>query len=138
MKRHNSHFPIRWRGFTLIEVILAVTIVALLASMAHFNHRNSSRKARESVLRHNLAQIRLTLDHYNNDKGRYPDSLEALLDEGYLRDIPEDPITRSRETWEQIYENDLSDEDSSYEPGVYDVKSGSAEQALDGTYYSEW
>lgn len=126
------------KGFTLIETILAITLVAMLASIATYSHKNSTKKARESVLRHNLAQIRLTLDHYNNDKGNYPESLDVLKDEGYLREIPVDPITKSRDTWEIIYEEDVADEDSSYEPGVFDVKSGSAEQAIDGTYYYEW
>lgn len=126
------------QGFTLIETLLAVTLVAMLASIATFSHRNSTKSARESVLRHNLAQIRLCLDHYNNDKGNYPESLEILRDEGYLREIPMDPITKSRETWQILFEEDYGDEDASYEPGVFDVKSGSSEKALDGTYYYEW
>lgn len=125
-------------AFTLIETILAVTLVAMLASIASFSHRNNARKGRESVLRHNLAQIRLTLDNYNHDKGHYPESLEVLRDEGYLREIPLDPITNSRDTWQLIMEQDTSDEDSTYEPGIYDVKSGSAEKALDETLYQEW
>lgn len=128
----------RQRGFTLIEIILAVTLVGLLASIATFSHRNSARKARESVLRHNLAQMRLVLDNYNNDKGHYPESLEVLKDEGYLRDIPEDPFTKSNETWEVELEKDNSDEDSNYEPGVFDIKSGSTDKAIDGTFYNEW
>lgn len=126
------------RGFTLIEVMLAVTIVAMLASIAVFSHRNSSRKARESVLRHNLAEMRLVLDHYNNDKGHYPDSLDVLKDEGYLREIPSDPMTGANDTWQLEYEKDLADEDSDYEPGIFDIKSGSNETAIDGTLYSEW
>ncbi len=126
------------RGFTLIEVMLAVTIVAMLASIAVFSHRNSARKARESVLRHNLAELRLVLDHYNNDKGHYPDSLDVLKDEGYLREIPNDPMTGANDTWQVEYESDLADEDSDYEPGIFDIKSGSNETAIDGTLYSEW
>jgi len=126
------------KGFTLIETIVAVTLVAMLASIVSFSHRNSTKKARESVLHHNLAQMRMTLDHYNSDKGHYPESLNVLHDEGYLREIPIDPITKSRDTWEEVFEEDYSDQDSSYEPGVFDIKSGSAEKAIDGTFYHEW
>lgn len=125
-------------GFTLIEVLVAIALVGMLASIAVYSHRNSARKGREQVLRHNLAQLRLTLDQYNNDKGHYPESLNTLQDEGYLRRIPEDPFTRSRETWEELFEEDYGDEDSSYVPGVFDVRSGSEEKALDGTFYNEW
>lgn len=129
MKRH---------GFSLIEIMVAITLVGMLASIAVFSHRNSTRKGREQVLRHNLAQIRLTLDQYNNDKGHYPESLSLLKEEGYLRDMPLDPVTQSRETWEEVFEQDYGDEDSSYVPGVFDVRSGSEEKALDGTFYNEW
>lgn len=126
------------RGFTLIEVMLTVTIVAMLASIAVFSHRNSTRKAKESVLRHNLAELRLVLDHYNNDKGHYPESLDILKDEGYLREIPVDPMTNANDTWQLEFETDLADEDSDYEAGIFDVRSGSNETAIDGTLYSEW
>ena len=126
------------RGFTLIEMLLVITLLGLLATIATSTHRNSSRKARETVLKHNLQQMRLTLDRYNNDKGRYPDSLQSLIDEGYLREIPEDPITKTSDSWQEIFETDYGDEDSSYEPGVYDVRSGSEETAINGTYYYEW
>lgn len=126
------------RGFTLLEIIVVLTVVVLLASLATATHKNRVRSAREGVLKHNLTQIRMTLDAYNLDKGHYPESLEALVEEGYLREIPMDPITRSRDTWIVEYEENVGDEDSSYEPGVYDVRSGSEDTALDGTYYNEW
>lgn len=126
------------RGFSLIEIIMVLSLLSLLATMVIGTHRNSVRKAQEKVLRNNLHQIRITLDQYNVDKGRYPDSLQTMVDEGYFREMPYDPITKSHDTWEEIYEQDTSDEDSSYEPGVWDVRSGSAEEALDGTYYGEW
>lgn len=126
------------RGFSLIEIIMVLSLLSLLATMVIGTHRNSVRKAQEKVLRNNLHQIRITLDQYNVDKGRYPDSLQTMVDEGYFREMPYDPITKSRDTWEEIFEQDIGDEDSSYEPGVWDVRSGSAEEALDGTYYSEW
>jgi general secretion pathway protein G len=126
------------RGFTLIETILVVTLLGLLATIAVSSHRNSARKARETVLRHNLQNMRLALDQYNNDKGYYPESLELLRDEGYLREIPIDPITKSNDTWQVVYVEDYDDEDSNYQVGVFDVKSGSDQEAIDGTYYYEW
>lgn len=134
--RPNSSNPSK--GFTLIEMILVITLLALLAALATSTHRNSARKARETVLRNNLAQIRLTLDQYNVDKGYYPPSLDILVEEGYLRELPMDPITKSRDTWQVTYLDLYDDEDSSYEPGVYDVHSASQDQAIDGTYYYEW
>ncbi|MDJ0838970.1 MAG: type II secretion system protein [Acidobacteriota bacterium] len=126
------------RGFTLIELVLAVAILALLGTIAAATHKTHAKKAREAVLRHNLMQIRTVLDQYNNDKGNYPPSLDTLTEEGYLREIPMDPITKSRESWEVEYETDYDDQDSNYEPGVFDVHSGSEDRALDGTYYYEW
>ncbi len=128
----------RQRGFTLIEILVAITLLALLATIVTSTHRNTARKGRETVLRNNLVQIRMTLDQYNNDKGYYPPSLQTLVDEGYLREIPMDPITKSRETWQIVYDQDYQDEDSSYEIGIFDIHSASEEEALDGTYYHEW
>ena len=125
-------------GFTLLEIILVITLLGMLAGIASSTHKNTARKARETVLRNNLYHLRLTLDQYHNDKGYYPQSLETLKDEGYLREIPMDPITKSHDSWELIYEADYADEDSSYQPGLFDVKSGSPDQALDGTNYNEW
>jgi len=128
---------VKRRAFTLIEVLVVVALLALLASIAAVTHRNSARKGRETVLRHNLQQIRATLDQYHHDKGYYPPDLATLTAEGYLREIPVDPITRASDTWVLIYDEPL-DEDSSYEIGIFDVRSGSEEQAMDGTYYHEW
>lgn len=125
-------------GFTVLELIIVLTVLGMLAGLATSTHKNTARKSRETVLRHNLAQMRLTLDQYNADKSRYPDSLQALVDEGYLRDLPVDPMTRSADTWEEVLETEYADEDSSYEPGVFDIRSGSDERALDGTFYYEW
>ncbi len=125
------------RAFTLIEILLVVALLTLLASIAAVTHRNSSQKGRETVLRHNLQQIRMTLDQFHIDKGYYPADLQTLVDEGYLREIPLDPITKSSETWQLIYDDPV-DQDSSYEIGVFDVRSGSEDKALDGTFYYEW
>ena len=124
-------------GFTLLEILIAVSLLTLLATIVVSTHRNAAKKGRETVLRHNLQQIRLALDHYNNDKGYYPPDLSALVEEGYMREIPVDPITGSKETWQLIYD-DARDEDSSYEVGIFDIRSGSEETAIDGTYFYEW
>ncbi|CAM2066767.1 Prepilin-type N-terminal cleavage/methylation domain-containing protein [Sulfidibacter corallicola] len=137
MQFHAYRKPVR-SGFSLLELMVVLTILGLLAGIATSTHRNTAQKSRETVLRHNLAQIRMTLDEYNHDKGHYPEGLETLVDEGYLREIPRDPLTNSSETWTLIYESDFADEDSSYEPGLFDIKSGSPDRALDGTFYSEW
>ena len=129
---------VKKKAFTLMEIMVVITLVILLASVAAATHKSRVLAAKESVLKHNLSQIRLTLDAYNSDRGHYPESLRTLLDEGYLRKIPDDPITGTSETWEVIYEQDLMNEDSSYEPGVFDVRSGSQDEALDGTFYNEW
>ena len=128
----------RRSGFTLIEILVVITLLALLATIVTSTHRTTARKGRETVLRNNLQQIRITLDQYNTDKGHYPPSLETLVDEGYLREMPLDPITKSSATWQIIFDQSIENEDSSYEVGVFDVKSGSEEVALDGTYYYEW
>jgi general secretion pathway protein G len=124
-------------AFTLLEILIAISLLALLATIVVSTHRNAARKSKETVLKHNLQQIRLALDHYNNDKGHYPADLGTLVDEGYIREIPTDPITGSKETWQLVYDN-ARDEDSSYEVGIFDIHSGSEDTAIDGTYYYEW
>ncbi len=126
------------RAFTLLEMMVVLALIALIAGLAASTHRHRVRKAKENVLRHNLAQIRLTLDSYNADKSRYPDSLQDLVDEGYFRGLPDDPVSGRNDTWIEVYLDDYDDEDSDYEPGVFDVHSGSDGVALDGTQYSEW
>ncbi|MCB1049959.1 MAG: prepilin-type N-terminal cleavage/methylation domain-containing protein [Acidobacteria bacterium] len=126
------------RAFTLLEILIVLSLVALLAGLAGFTHRNRVRKAQENVLRHNLSMMRLTLDAYHQDKGHFPDSLQTLVDEGYLREMPLDPVTKSHDSWVPVFEENYGDEDSSYEPGLWDIHSGSEETALDGTPYNEW
>ena len=124
-------------GWTIIELLVVVTVISVLASMGMVQYRNSVVRAREAVLKEDLYRMRDAIDQYHADKGKYPQSLEDLVTDGYLREIPEDPITRSSSTWQTVpAESDPTN--PSAEPGVYDVKSGSDQTSLDGTPYSEW
>jgi general secretion pathway protein G len=125
------------RGFTLIELLIVIAIIGIIAGIAVAQLRTAPQKAREAVLKEDLYAIRDVIDQYFADKGKYPESLDALVEEGYLRKIPEDPITKSSETW-QIVHAEETDEDPDATGGVFDVKSGADGTALDGSRYSEW
>lgn len=127
----------RKKGFTVIELMVVMTIILLLASVAVKINKKAIIKAKEAVLKENLFQMRQAIEQYYADKGHYPDSLETLVDDGYLREIPKDPFTKSSDTWEVEYENP-EDVGEDYEPGIIDVKSGYSGKALDGTNYDEW
>jgi len=120
------------RGFTLIELLVVMTIIALLLTIAVPRYFGSVDRAKESVLRENLATLRESLDKYYGDTGKYPATLEALVEQRYLRSIPVDPITDSAKTWVAIPPADPQ------KGGVFDVKSGARDQARDGTSYSDW
>ena len=129
----------RWRekGFTLVELLVVISLISLLAAMAIVQYRNSVQSGKEAVLKTNLFRMRDAIDQYYADKGKYPSAIDTLVSDGYLRGIPEDPITRSRDTWQTVpAEPDPSNPSS--EPGIYDVKSGAQGQALDGSNYSDW
>ncbi|MBI2223094.1 MAG: prepilin-type N-terminal cleavage/methylation domain-containing protein [Acidobacteria bacterium] len=124
-------------GWTLIELLVVIALITILAGVGVANYRNSVTSSREAVLKTDLFRMRDAIDQYYADKAKYPASLEALVSEGYLRKIPEDPITRSADTWQTIpAEPDPAN--PSAEPGIYDVKSGAEGTALDGTAYSDW
>jgi general secretion pathway protein G len=125
------------RGFTMIELLVVISIIVILASIGMAQYRNSVIRAREAVLKEDLFRMRDAIDQYYADKTKYPASLQDLVSDGYLREIPVDPFTNSKETWQAVNaETKVSDTTS--EPGVYDVKSGSEETSLDGTRYAEW
>lgn len=125
------------RGFTLIEVLIVLTLIVVLASMSMVSYRNSVQRSREAVLKEDLFRMRDAIDQYYADKNKYPTTLQDLVSEGYLREIPKDPITASADTWQTVAaEPDLNN--PAAEPGVYDVKSGAPGTALDGSSYADW
>jgi prepilin-type N-terminal cleavage/methylation domain-containing protein len=126
----------RERGFTLVELLVVIAIISILAAMAVVQYRNSIQLAKESTLTTNLVRMRDAIDQYYADKGKYPASLDALVTDHYLRKIPEDPITKSVDSWQTVpAEPDPSN--PSAEPGIYDVKSGAQGQAMDGRNFSD-
>jgi general secretion pathway protein G len=125
------------RGFTLIELLIVIAIIGIIAGMAVAQLRTAPQRAREAVLKEDLYAIRDVIDQYFADKGKYPESLDALVEEGYLRRIPVDPITESDGTWQTV-QAEASDEDTEGAGGIIDVKSGADGTALDGTRYSDW
>jgi general secretion pathway protein G len=132
-------------GFTLIELIVVISVIGILATIALPALKDVPRRAAEAVLKSDLRTFRDIIDQYHGDKGLYPPTLEALVDEGYLRMMPRDPITKSSDSWEVVYEEfdfeeppaetDLPED---FQPGIIDVHSGSELLSLDGTPYSEW
>jgi general secretion pathway protein G len=130
----------RWRslrGFTFVELMVVITIVVILITMAIPIYNRTIIRAKESVLKNNLFTLRTVIDNYTYDKQKAPQSLQDLVSEGYLREIPIDPMTGSNQSWKTIME-DASQSVNQSEPGIFDVKSGSDKMSLDGTPYSDW
>ena len=125
------------RGFTIIELMIVLTIIGILVSIAIPTYQKSLIRANETVLRSNLFTLRTMIDEYTYDKQKGPQTLQELVDQGYLREVPMDPITKSNQTWKIIMEDALSSV-SQTEPGIFDVRSGSDKKSLEGTMYSEW
>ncbi|MGE3844219.1 MAG: type II secretion system protein [Vicinamibacterales bacterium] len=128
---------VRQRGWTLIEMVVVVSMIVILAGIAMAGYRNAVTRAQEAVLKEDLFRIRDSIDQYYADKGKYPADLQALVTDGYLRSIPEDPITRSTETW-QVVQAEPDPNSPIAEIGMYDVKSGSDRVGTDGKPYAEW
>jgi general secretion pathway protein G len=131
LRRHKN------RGFTLIEMMIVISLIIILLGLAIPNYVQSLRRAKEAVLRDDLFTLRTSIDQYTYDKLRAPQSLEDLVQAGYLREIPVDPMTNSRDTWVVVNENVLESIDQT-QPGITDVHSGSEATAMDGTAYSSW
>jgi general secretion pathway protein G len=125
------------RGFTLVELLVVISLISILAAMGLVQYKNSIVRSQEAVLKTDLFRMRDAIDQYYADKGKYPASLDALVSDGYLRKLPEDPITKSTDTWQTVPAEPDPNNPSS-EPGVYDVKSGAPGAALDGSNYSDW
>jgi general secretion pathway protein G len=124
-------------GFTMIELMVVVTLVIVLASIGMAQYRNGVIRAQEATLKEDLFRMRDVIDQYYADKQKHPDSLEALVTEGYLRAIPKDPFTGSADTW-QIIQAEPDPANPTADLGIFDVKSGSERTALDGSKYSVW
>jgi general secretion pathway protein G len=125
------------RGFTLIELLVVLTMIVVLASMGLAQYRQSVIHSREAVLKEDLFRMREAIDQYYADKGQYPSTLEALVSDGYLRKLPDDPFTKTASSWQAV-PAEPDPNNPTAEPGVYDVKSGSDQTAIDGTKYAEW
>ena len=122
----------RQPGFTLIELLVVLAIIATLLMLAVPRYFSSVDRSKEAVLKENLFQMRDAIGKYYADKGKYPESVDALATEKYLRKVPLDPITESATTWVVVPPEDPQ------KGGVYDVKSGAQGKALDGTEYGDW
>src|SRR5262249_25134124 len=124
-------------GFTLIELIVVMTLMVVLATIGMTQYKTSQVYAKEAVLKEDLFRMRDAIDQYYADKNQYPSTLDSLVSDGYLRKLPEDPFTRSTSSWQTV-PAEPDPNNPTAEPGVYDVKSGSDATALDGTKYAEW
>ncbi len=118
------------KGFTLVELMIVVSIVGILATLAVPSYQSSLLKAKETVLRQDLFTLRELLDHHRADQGKYPPSLDGLVAAGYLRGLPKDPFTNSSSSWQEIMEPT--------EGGIFDVYSGSDLVGTNGTPYNKW
>jgi len=136
MQTGRNHIRRRTCGFTFVELMVVITIIVLLISMAVPIYSNTIRRAKESVLMNNLTTLRDVIDRYTYDKQKAPQSLQDLVSDGYFKEVPYDPMTGSNTTWRIIME-EASQSVNQSEPGIFDVKSGSDKIGLDGTPYSE-
>lgn len=125
------------RGFTFVELMVVVSIIVILVSMAIPIYNKTIIRSRESVLRNNLFTIRTVLDNYCYDKGKCPQSLQDVVSAGYLRAVPVDPMNNNSTDWKVVME-DSAQATNQDEPGIWEVHSASDRTGLDGVAYSEW
>lgn len=124
-------------GFSLLELIVVMAVLGILVAFAMPAYQDATTRAREAVLKEDLLRMREALEQYMTDKGAYPEALQDLVEFGYLRTIPIDPITRSDETWETEVAPWMM-VDQGQPSGIWNVWSGAEEDSLDGTPYREW
>jgi general secretion pathway protein G len=134
---HNPERQRQIKGFTLIELLIVMTIIAVLAAIAVPSYIASVRKAKEAVLKEDLHTLRSAIDSYTYDKSKAPQSLDDLVQAGYLKEIPKDPITSRSDTWITDQSGSLTSIDET-EPGIDNVHSGAQETSSEGTAYSTW
>ena len=125
------------RGFTLLELMVVASLIVILATMGLVQYRQSIVLSKEAVLKEDLFRLREALDQFYADKNKYPETLDALVTDGYLRRLPKDPFTNSDTSWQAV-PAEPDPNNLTTEPGVYDVKSGAEGQAIDGSLYAEW
>ena len=133
----------RQQGFSLLELLVVMTIIGILAAIAVPALRDSPQRAREATLKEDLFTLRSVIDQYHGDKGSYPPDLATLVSSGYIRKVPVDPMTKSADTWVTVAEEAPAADagapsDVSTTPGIVDVHSGSTGKSLDGTLYKDW
>ncbi len=124
-------------GFTLVELMIVMAIIGVLLAVAIPSYVGAVRQAREAVLKEDLHVMRSAIDSYTADKQKAPQSLDDLVTDGYLKEIPVDPMTRTKDAWQTTQSDALSSVDQT-DPGINDVHSGSQEQGTDGQPYSQW
>ncbi len=137
MHKHVTKIKQAIRGFTLIELMVVMAIISVLLAIALPIYSKSITRAKESVLRNNLFTLRSMIDEYTVDKQKAPETLQVLVTDGYLRQIPQDPMTNSDQTWRVIME-DTPVGGSNGSPGIFDVRSGSDKTSLEGSAYADW
>jgi general secretion pathway protein G len=123
---------VKLRGFTLIELLVVMTIISILLTLAVPRYFRTVERSKETVLKHDLAAVRESIDKYYADLGEYPEALPNLVDKHYIRSVPVDPFTKSAETWVLIASEDPD------HPGVRDLHSGSPDAASDGSPFVSW
>jgi general secretion pathway protein G len=127
----------RSRGFTIIELLIVMTLIIILASVGMTQYKSSVTRAEEAVLKENLFRMRDAMDQFYADKNKWPTDLAELVSEGYIREVPKDPMTRSADTW-QTTQAQPDPNNPASAGGVDNVHSGSDRMSLDGTPYAEW
>ena len=125
------------RGFTLIEMMIVMAIIVILIAVAVPFYQKAIIRAKESVLHSNIFALRSAIDEYSYDRQKAPQALQDLVQAGYLREVPTDPITQRSDSWKTIME-DAGSAVNPQEPGIWDIRSGAPGKSLDGSSYSDW